>query len=350
MTLSADAVALLDTLPDPALLLRTDGRVDHANRAAMVHFGKGIVGGSLCDACADPADLRSFLVRASGSRQPLPGRLRLRPETGPAAFRAFASVLRPASPDVPAAVLVRLLPTEDQRFQALTSKVRELNAEVRRRQHAQAVLEETLQERNLLLRELHHRVKNNMQMLAGILASAERETMSPEAKAVLADASQRLVAVGAVQQMLYGSDSFSGVRSEEFIETITAAILKAQGQPIKIVTHADSAQLANDLAIPVSLILNELVTNALKHGRPPDGRAEIRVSLEFENGEYRLTVADNGPGFDLVESRKRASGLGLVRGLVRQLGGTLAVERTPGARVLVRFYDRSQARPGRVAA
>jgi two-component sensor histidine kinase len=234
-----------------------------------------------------------------------------------------------------------LLSIEDLRFQTLTQKVRELNAEVRQRQHAQAVLVETVEERNLLLRELHHRVKNNVQMLAGMLASAQREATHPEARQILGDASRRLAAVGAVQQMLYGSESLAGVRTEEFVDTITTAILDASGRQARLIVNADSFQLANDLAVPLSLILNELLANALKYGRPRSGEPEIMVSLRLVEGDYLLTVEDNGPGFDLVESRKRASGLGLVRGLVRQLGGKLSVERTSGARVLVRFRDRS---------
>jgi two-component sensor histidine kinase len=350
MTLSADALALLDALPEPALILRAGGLVEHANRPALLRFGRDIIGSDLAALCQDPASFRSFLGQASGSRQPLPGSLYARPETGLGQFRAHANLLTPAADDVSAGLLIRLFPSEDQRFRALTNKVRELNAEVRRRQHAQAVLEETLQERDLLLRELHHRVKNNMQMLAGMLASAQREIANDEARAILGDASQRLVAVGAVQQMLYGSESFVGVRARDFLETITSAVLQASGQRACLVTHADQFQLANDLAVPVSLILNELIANALKYGRPPQGEPEIRVSLALVNGDYLLSVEDDGPGFDLVETRKRASGLGLVRGLVRQLGGNLLIERGAGARVVVRFKDRSRSIGERAAS
>lgn len=342
MPLSPDALGLLNALSEPALVVTATGRVEHANRAAFTQFGREILGSDLAALSRDPASFRSFLARASGSRQRLPGRLHTSQETGLGQFRVHANLLAPASEGSPATVLAQLSRLEDQRFIALTEKVRELNAEVRRRQHAQAVLEESLQERNLLLRELHHRVKNNMQMLAGMLASAQRDTRSDEARAILGDASRRLIAVGAVQQMLYGSDSFSGVDAQEFLTTITSAVLLASGQHAQLVAEADPVELANDLALPVSLILNELIANALKHGRPPEGEPEIHIQLGYANGDYILTVQDNGPGFNLVETRKRASGLGLVRGLVRQLGGSLSVEGELGARVLVRFTDRDE--------
>jgi two-component sensor histidine kinase len=350
MPLSADALSVLEALPDPALVLTVSGSVVHANRPARTQLGRDIFDTDLAGLCQDPASFRRFLGRASGSRQTLPGSFHPRPETGLAAFRAHASLLVPASGDGAATLLVRLSPVEDQRFHALTTKVRELNAEVRQRQHSQAVLEETLQERNLLLRELHHRVKNNMQMLAGMLAGAQREASTDEARTILADASRRLIAVGTVQQMLYGSDSFSGVQAQDFLDRITSTVLEASGQRARLVTHADPIQLANDLAVPVSLILNELIANALKYGRPATGETVIVVGFTETAGDFLLSIEDGGPGFDLVESGKRASGLGLVRGLVRQLGGSLAVVRGPGARVLVRFKDRSQAVNGRAAS
>ncbi|WP_046865736.1 sensor histidine kinase [Microvirga massiliensis] len=343
MTLSADALALLNALPEPALVVTVVGEVNHANRSALSLFDREVLGSDLTALCEDPSGFRLLLRRASGSRQPLPGSLHARPETGLGPFRVNASLIIPAADGVPASLLVRLAPIEDQRFVALTSKVCELNAEVRQRQHTQAVLEETLRERDLLLRELHHRVKNNMQMLAGMLAGAEREASNEEAQRVLGDASRRLVAVGAVQQMLYSSDSLAGVNAHAFVRTIASAILQASGQSARLTVHADSVQLANDMAVPVSLILNELIANALKYGRPPEGEPEIEVRLEFVAGDYVLSVEDRGQGFELGEARKRVSGLGLVRGLVRQLGGALSVEKTPGARVLVRFRDRSRA-------
>jgi two-component sensor histidine kinase len=236
-----------------------------------------------------------------------------------------------------------LSPVDERRFAALSDKIRELHGEVRRRERTQAVLEESLRERDLLLRELHHRVKNNMQMLAGMLAGARREVSSPEAGDILEDASRRLVAVGMVQQMLYGSRSLTGVRTDEFLPTIVAAIMQSSGRTIEPTVEADAAELANDIAVPVALILAELLTNAIKHGSRAGAEPALSVSLRVSGDEYLLSVGDDGPGFDLHETSKRASGLGLVRGLVRQLGGSLAVERAGGARITVRFRDRSRS-------
>ena len=107
-----------------------------------------------------------------------------------------------------------------------------------------------------------------------------------------------------------------------------------------MISDCAAEQLSNDTAMPLALILNELLTNAAKHG--VNGRAEgsIKVGLTKGLDSFELTVEDDGPGFDLGEANRRSSGLGLVSGLARQLGGALRVERAPGARCRVQFVDR----------
>src|SRR5207244_6808376 len=100
---------------------------------------------------------------------------------------------------------------------------------------------------------------------------------------------------------------------------------------------ADDGELSNDTAVPLALIVNELVTNAAKHGVNGRGEGSIRVSLTKNPDSFVLQVEDDGPGFELAKTRRRSSGLGLVMGLVRQIGGTFKVERAPGARCMVEF-------------
>ena len=335
--------ALLDALPEPALVLGAGGGIERANRAALAHFGAPLAGRKLTDlALGDPAPLKTYLSRCSGSRSPLVGSLTVRdPAGGVRKYRCHGNVLAPARDGAPARLLLRCAPGEDERFSVLSAKVRELNAEIRKRRRAQAVLEETLRDRELLLRELNHRVKNNVQMLTGMLSVAERETSSVDAKAALRDAVRRLTAVGVVQQMLYRAESLRGVPGDELVRSLCEAILSGYGA-VAASVEAESVELSNAAAVPLALILNELLANAVKHGlgQRPDGR--IRVRFRASGDGCELVVEDDGPGFDLQETRKRASGLGLVRGLVRQLGGSLAVERAGGARCILRFKDRDR--------
>ena len=201
----------------------------------------------------------------------------------------------------------------------------------------------------MLLKELNHRVKNNMQMLQSLLSSAQRETANPEARAVLADATRRVAAMAAAQQVLYEEHQPAMFSACDFLQSVCAAAQSALGNEANIVIERATGALSNDVAMPLALILNELLTNAVKYGAGETGNAVIRVGLTDEgNNAYQLWVHDKGPGFELSKAkRKRASGLGLVDGLARQLGGGLTVEQAGGARCVVRFRQRGQHENGK---
>jgi len=196
----------------------------------------------------------------------------------------------------------------------------------------------------VLLDELNHRVKNNMQMLHSLLKAAQRKTSSAEAQVVLADASQRIAAMAAAQQVLYDADHPTNYNTKDFLAAVCSSARQSLGKTIKIVWESCTAELPNDTAMPLALILSELLTNVAKHGTHGRDGASIKVGLIKDPDAFVLYVEDDGIGFDLEEVRRRSSGLGLVAGLARQLGGTFNVERTPGARCVVRFLEqRSRA-------
>jgi PAS domain S-box-containing protein len=193
----------------------------------------------------------------------------------------------------------------------------------------------------VLLKELNHRVKNNMQMLQALLMSARRETSNPEARDVLADAGRRVAAMAAAQQVLYDEGAPTSFSAKDFLESVCATSQSTFGKEVSIVIDAASGVLSNDTAMPLALILNELLTNAVKHGINGSGAGTIRVGLSQDGDSYQLHVEDGGPGFDLDAAiGRRSSGLGLVSGLARQLGGSFRVERANGARCIVGFQER----------
>ena len=182
-----------------------------------------------------------------------------------------------------------------------------------------------------------------MQILQSLLMVAARESHSPEVRAVLADASQRVAAMVASQAMLYHASNVTKCSAKEFLETICTGVQRAFGKNIAILYEPASGQLPRDSVIPLALILNELLTNAAKYGMNYRGAVSIKVGLVKESGSFVLSVEDDGLGFELEEACRRSSGLGLVLGLVKQLDGSLEVERMPGARCTVRFPRRRAA-------
>jgi PAS domain S-box-containing protein len=189
----------------------------------------------------------------------------------------------------------------------------------------------------LLFAELNHRIKNNMQMLYALLAAARRETDSADARSALDEAARRVAAMAAAQTALYQSDNLSRFDSHAFLASVCAAASGACGDKVGLELHCDAGKLANDIAVPLALILNELITNAAKYGTDAEGRGAVRVALTEAHGRFSLAVEDDGPGFDLCEVRRKSSGLGLVAGLARQIGGSFRVERGGGARCVLEF-------------
>jgi two-component sensor histidine kinase len=198
-----------------------------------------------------------------------------------------------------------------------------------------------MQER-LLLDEVNHRIKNNLQMLCALLESARRETSSEEARAVLSDASRRVSAMGAAQHVLYVAGNSTDFSAEDFLRSVCANASINFGKNVTIRRELASTNLPNHAAMPLALILNELLTNAVKYGANERGEVIIRVGLVKNERSYELYVEDEGPGFDFEKARKRSSGLGLVMALAQQLNGILTVERILGSRCTVKFEDKGK--------
>jgi PAS domain S-box-containing protein len=189
----------------------------------------------------------------------------------------------------------------------------------------------------LLLRELNHRVKNNMQMLQSLLYTAMRRTQNHEASKVLKDASDRITAMAAAQRVLYSTINATRFSASEFLNAVCHTAQQAFPPNIKVFCEATSGELDNDVAMPLALILNELLTNAVKYGTKSEGENTIRVGLIDCEDCHVLYVEDGGPGFDLQSVKNKSSGLMLVQLLARQLHGHFEVTRTPFNRTSVHF-------------
>ena len=192
-------------------------------------------------------------------------------------------------------------------------------------------------QQRILFNELNHRVKNNMQMLQSLLRLAGKQTSNNEARRVLSDASGRVAAMASAQQILYGTIDAARFSAEEFLNAVCGAAGQQFSANVRIVCEADRVELSNDAAMPLALMLNELLTNSVKHGLNGSGEGTVRVGLVRVNDSFRLYVEDDGPGFDLNAVRQRSSGLQLVQGLARQLSGKFEVTRDPRTRCSVYF-------------
>jgi PAS domain S-box-containing protein len=192
-------------------------------------------------------------------------------------------------------------------------------------------------QQRILLNELNHRVKNNMQMIQSLLYSASKHTTSAEARNVFSEASARIAAMAAAQRVLYGTSDATRFSAEEFLEAVCESARQMFPANVEIICKAADVKLSNDTAMPLALILNELLTNAVKHGLGGRTEGTIHVEMMQKADTYLLSVEDEGPGFRLESVRDRSSGLALIQGLTRQLDGRFEVTRDRVTRCVVQF-------------
>ncbi len=206
----------------------------------------------------------------------------------------------------------------------------------------------SLHEKEVLLREIHHRVKNNMQVITSLLRLQARKIRDKEALAAFAESQNRIRAMALVHETLYRSDYLAGVACRDYLGKLVRSLSRAYGtraRAVRVVVDADDASLDADHAIPVGLIVSELVTNAMKYAFPEDRGGEIRIAVQRDGEEeLELVVGDDGVGLpETIDLQSTATlGLRLVRGLAEeQLGATLGIHRTGGTRFTIRFRQAS---------
>ncbi len=176
----------------------------------------------------------------------------------------------------------------------------------------------------MLLQELTHRVKNSLQLIASIVMTEARSVSSADGKAALERVSHRIAALGQFYSKLTEADTVGAVDAATYLNELCRNLIASVYQDgdtfIMLKTDIESELLPTDRAISIGLIVNELVTNAVKYGFPGEARGTVTVTLKRVLGELHLTIADDGQGFDL---RRADSGLGgrLVHAFAQQLGG-----------------------------
>jgi len=196
-------------------------------------------------------------------------------------------------------------------------------------------LKASLEEKELLLREVHHRVKNNLQIISSLLKLQSRYVGEKSIQNVLDDIENRLQSMALIHEKLYQSKDLSRIDLKSYLDSLVSHLFQVVGTDSTRITLKKSVQqieLGVEIALPCGLILNELVSNCLKHAFPGGGQGEIQISVKSVEGKIELMVADNGIGTPISTdiSNVKTLGLRLVHALVNQLHGELTIDNAKG--------------------
>lgn len=215
---------------------------------------------------------------------------------------------------------------------------------------ANSVLTGLLAEKDVLLKEIHHRVKNNLQVISSLLNLQSNLIEDPGMRQVFAESRHRVRSMALIHEKLYQSDDLSRIDFEDYIRSLTSSLQTSFGgrSAVRIAVDVEAIKLSVDSAVPCGLIVNELVTNCFKYAFT-DGRAgEIRIGLKrSEPARLSLTVSDNGVGFPKgVDFRNTESlGMQIVTTLADQLDGTISLQNGAGTTFEIKFPDNTPAHP-----
>jgi len=217
------------------------------------------------------------------------------------------------------------------------------NLMTEKRAQGEKALQQSLKEKEVLLREIYHRVKNNLQVISSLLNLQSNVVDDAPVQEMFQESRNRVRSMALTHEQLYQSDDLARVDFGRYIRDLAGALFRSYGADpaaVRLTVDVADVSLTLDAAIPCGLMVNELVSNCLKHAFPEGGGGEILIRLVSEDdGRHTLAVRDNGVGFPEDKDHRTSPTLGLqlVSSLADQLGGTMELDRTEGTEFRISF-------------
>ncbi|MCK5846280.1 MAG: response regulator [Bacteroidales bacterium] len=228
-------------------------------------------------------------------------------------------------------------------FAGITMMKWELERKEEKRKLAEESLKKSLAEKDVLLREVHHRVKNNMQIISSILRMQSRGIKDEKLKVVLQESQNRIHSMALIHENLYSNEGLEDVKFDNYIKSLVGNIARTYNSNqfrVKYNYNVESANLPMDIAIPCGLIINELVSNSLKYAF--NGKSEGLITITFKNignNNYDLIVEDNGIGIssDFDIKKTKSLGMKIIHKLAQQIDGELISDFSNGTKFSIKL-------------
>jgi len=209
----------------------------------------------------------------------------------------------------------------------------------------QIKLEHALEEKDMLMKEIYHRVKNNLMVISSLLNLQSRYIKDEEARGIFKESQERAHSMALIHERLYRSTDLKHIDYGDYIRTLTRDLFRTyvtDPSRINLELEVEDVMIDINTAIPLGLIINELVSNSMKHAFPEDRTGKITVKFKKDEDHYILEVKDNGVGFpsDIKLGKTDSLGLQLVTSLTEQIGGELELQRSPGTTFCIKFKEK----------
>lgn len=216
--------------------------------------------------------------------------------------------------------------------------------DITERKRMEETIEKSLREKEILLKEIHHRVKNNMQVVSSLLYMQSRIATDQKIKELMVESQNRVKSIALVHEELYQSSDLERINYSSYLRKITRNIFesyKETSSRVSLKLPITPVYITISKAVPCSLIVNELISNSLKHAFPEMRKGTISIDFTLENGFYILKYADDGIGIlsDDFDMKPKSLGMELINGLVKQLNGTITRRVDKGTSYEIRFSD-----------
>ncbi|WP_321210982.1 sensor histidine kinase [Methanothermobacter sp. DP] len=315
---------LFDCTDDAIFLVKTPGgELKDANRSACTRLGYSthdIPGHSIYDLL--PEDMHSRfkgILEGNDERITMEGHL-----------------IKRNREMIPVEIKVDMVDFDGERYAVLVAR------DITERLKMEGELRKSLREKEVLLSEIHHRVKNNLQIISSLLSLQSHSIKDPTCRNILEESQDRIRSMGLIHEQLYRSGDFSsidfGVYASRLLKNLQRSY--SHGKDIELSLEADDIKVSLETSIPLGLILSELVTNALKHAFRGRDRGRITVRLKERDSDCILEVKDDGVGFNKEDLRNSNSlGFKLVEILTEQLEGTLTFSGEDGGFFRIEFRE-----------
>lgn len=311
---------IIESMTDLLVVADATATVQRANSAAsnLLGFDRSeVIGQPVSGICADPQFLSAL---------DLPN---LSAQSSTLNFEKCC--LTKDGKTIPMSISVAALKDYSGQPQGLVFVGRDISESKQAKEKIQA----SLVEKEVLLKEIHHRVKNNLQIISSLLNMQARKITDEHSRAIFLDSMNRVKSMALIHESLYQSSDLSQIDFDEYLHKLASHILRSYNldtERIRLTFSSTKLQMSVDAAVPCGLIINELVSNSLKYAFPDERKGEIHIELQLEAPDYKLICADNGVGlpsnFDI--SQATSLGLKIVRTLTDQLNGDLHIHTTNG--------------------